>query len=362
MYLIHNMATEEGTKKQTFLILARGIVNATVITDLPPSFRKKIRESGAEVIKWRTVFPRCVKLRGITTPVLSQYIGESRSLKKGNPVLIFDEIFSSTMIHAVLCKKMLGSRVYIYCFENMPQAFHIRILGKLFGRYIDGALCSCKQTVEQVNKMGVSNTLVCPYPIQEVGRNKVRRVNQINRVGFIGRMVKEKGILELCEAMKRFPEKELLVAGGGILSGKVQRYEVKVLGELPLWNIDVFYSNIDLLVVPSQTTQTWSEQYGRVLLEAMSRGIIVIGSNCGAMPEIISDDRLIFKEKSVASIVEKIRYVSSLPATELSKISDDLRQRYEEKFSNKAFLKIVGDLTGCKTVAVNESPAFQDRI
>ena len=161
--------------------------------------------------------------------------------------------------------------------------------------------------------------------------------------------MKEKGVLELCEAMKNYPEKKLYVAGSGKLENEVLKYNINYLGRIPLKDIDTFYSCIDLLAVPSQTTKSWSEQYGRVIVEAMARGIIVIGSDSGAIPEVISNDRLIFKEQSVNSIVEKIGYISNLPESELLNISINLRKRYEEKFSNNVFQRIISELTGCQT-------------
>jgi glycosyltransferase involved in cell wall biosynthesis len=80
----------------------------------------------------------------------------------------------------------------------------------------------------------------------------------------------------------------------------------------------------------------------------MARGIIVIGSDSGAIPEIISNDSLIFKEQSVDSIVEKIHYISHLTESELLKLSIDLRKRYEEMFSNNVFQRIIAELTGCQ--------------
>jgi glycosyltransferase involved in cell wall biosynthesis len=348
MYIIYSFAATKSHVLQTMQILTKGFEQITFFTDLPYSLREKLENLGANIIKCRVVFPRITKFRGITAPLFSHYVSKHNCLKKGMQVLIFDEIFSSSMIHAIFAKKILNSVVYIYCFENLPFPIHLRVLGKFFSRYIDGALCSSKETAEQLNKLGVINTHICPHPIREIRLEQIKKVNRIKIVGFIGRLVKEKGILELCEAMKNYPEKKLYVAGSGKLANEVQKYNINYFGQLPLKDIDTFYSNIDLLVVPSQTTRSWAEQYGRVIVEAMARGIIVIGSDSGAIPEIISNDSLIFKEQSVDSIVEKIHYISHLTESELLKLSIDLRKRYEEMFSNNVFQRIIAELTGCQ--------------
>jgi glycosyltransferase involved in cell wall biosynthesis len=44
---------------------------------------------------------------------------------------------------------------------------------------------------------------------------------------------------------------------------------------------------MDVLVLPSRTTPRWAEQFGRVLVEAQSCGIPVIGSDSGEIPWVI---------------------------------------------------------------------------
>jgi glycosyltransferase involved in cell wall biosynthesis len=348
MYIIYNFASEESTRLQLMSILARHIERPIFFTDLPETVVKTSEGLKSRMIKCRRLFPSIRILRGLTNPLISQYISKGNCLNRGIHVLIFDEMFSSTMIHAVFAKTILKSKVYIYCFENMCQPLYLRILGRFFGRFVDGALCSCKETQKQVEDMGVGNTHVCPYPIRDPRTAEIKRVNQIKRVGFIGRLEKAKGILYLCEAMKRFPDKELYIAGSGSLAREVLGYSVSFLGALHLEAIDVFYSKIDLLVIPSQSTETWSEQYGRVIVEAMARGIIVIGSNSGAIPEIIGNSRLIFRQKSVSAISEKIQEISDIQRSELLEISHDLRVRYIQKYSNTAFFKVISEtIQGC---------------
>lgn len=53
------------------------------------------------------------------------------------------------------------------------------------------------------------------------------------------------------------------------------------------------YQNADILYLPSLTTPTWEEQYGMVLIEAMSSGLPIVTTNSGAIPEIVGQNALL---------------------------------------------------------------------
>jgi glycosyltransferase involved in cell wall biosynthesis len=48
------------------------------------------------------------------------------------------------------------------------------------------------------------------------------------------------------------------------------------------------YEDIGLLVVPSRTTRDWSEQFGRVVIEALAAGVPVVASDSGELPNLLA--------------------------------------------------------------------------
>ena len=145
-----------------------------------------------------------------------------------------------------------------------------------------------------------------------------RKVSQRLVVGFIGRLVKWKGVSTLIEAAALQPNNKFIIAGDGpdLLSLTNQICElglqnVEMVGAIaPEFVNDQFYSLIDVLVLPSTSTR---ESFGIVLAEAMSRGIptVVADLNSGVQ-ELAQNGKnsVMFvpgDAESLASKIEKLK-------------------------------------------------------
>jgi glycosyltransferase involved in cell wall biosynthesis len=110
-------------------------------------------------------------------------------------------------------------------------------------------------------------------------------------IGYLGRLVAQKGVLDLVEALALLPAHiRLRLIGDGALRPRIKARAAE-LGlrervELVAWTNDVpaELRRLDALALPSHTTPTWKEQFGRVLVEAMSCGVPVVGSSSGEIP------------------------------------------------------------------------------
>jgi glycosyltransferase involved in cell wall biosynthesis len=72
---------------------------------------------------------------------------------------------------------------------------------------------------------------------------------------------------------------------------------------------------MDVLVLPSRTTPTWAEQFGRVLVEALWCGVPVVGSDSGEIPWVIetTGGGLVFPEGDVATLAETLAQLRREP-------------------------------------------------
>jgi len=120
-------------------------------------------------------------------------------------------------------------------------------------------------------------------------------------VGFMGRFTESKGPLDVIEAClelhRRGADPYLLTVGAG---GQEEALRARA-ASLPAGRA-VFPGIVphgrpaaehlgcmDACVVPSRTTPSWKEQFGRVIIEAMAAGTPVIGSDSGNVPVLVRE-------------------------------------------------------------------------
>lgn len=124
-------------------------------------------------------------------------------------------------------------------------------------------------------------------------------------IGYIGRFVPEKGLDTLLEAAASLDFSFSLIfvgAGNALGSMQEQAHQLGItshchfLPPVPNDQVADLMNAFDVLVLPSRSQVHWKEQFGRVLVEAMSCQIPVIGSRSGAIPEVIADAGLTFPE------------------------------------------------------------------
>lgn len=116
-------------------------------------------------------------------------------------------------------------------------------------------------------------------------------------VGYVGRLSPEKGVDVLLRAVANSttPDLRCLIAGTGPDESRL-REEASALGiaERVEWRgyvthseVAAFYRELTVLAVPSLTVPNWSEQFGRVVIEAIASGVAVLASDSGELPALL---------------------------------------------------------------------------
>lgn len=130
---------------------------------------------------------------------------------------------------------------------------------------------------------------------------------------FVGTLEPRKNLVRLIEAFSRLPDSlrhsaVLAIAGGkgwgGVdVSTVAEKFgvqdRVRVLGYVNDEQLATLYKHALFLAMPSLY-----EGFGLPLLEAMSRGIPVLTSNCASMPEVVGDAGILVAPNEVESISE----------------------------------------------------------
>ena len=154
-------------------------------------------------------------------------------------------------------------------------------------------------------------------------------------VGYVGRLVAEKGLRTLLEAASLLPGHwRVVVIGQGPYQSALRELatrlgiqdRVSFLGCVGHRDLPKYMGAMDVLVLPSITTSRWKEQFGRVLIEAMACGVPVIGSSSGEIPRVIGDAGLVFQEGDPKDLARCLNLLQAHPG-----LSTQLRQKGRER-------------------------------
>lgn len=158
-------------------------------------------------------------------------------------------------------------------------------------------------------------------PLYDYRKNKAPRKDDLFRVLYTGRIMSEKGILELVEAFDQFNKKysdvRLDIIGGARNVQQTDDYydkiknlvsknpHIQMYGNIKKDELAKFYAAADVQVVPSK----WNEAFGLTALEGLIFGTPVIFSSRGGLPEIFTDHDLMLPGSSADAILEKLEQV-----------------------------------------------------
>jgi glycosyltransferase involved in cell wall biosynthesis len=158
--------------------------------------------------------------------------------------------------------------------------------------------------------------------------------------GYVGRLVPEKGVDVFITALAALPDVFGVIAGDGPERAALEHLarelgvadRLRFTGVLTPADAEHIIGALDVLVLPSRTRPNWSEQFGRVLIEAMASDVAVVASDSGAIGEVVGDGGLLVPEDDVPALAAAIE--RALSPFEGASIRARGLRRVRERFSH----------------------------
>jgi glycosyltransferase involved in cell wall biosynthesis len=216
---------------------------------------------------------------------------------------------------------------------------------------IDAIISPSKFVMDLHIKLGFfrsSKKYIVPNGMKLENNNMIPKENSGNEFLFIGQIVKHKGPQIAIEAFKKLKEKnaKLHIVGNGAYletAKQIAEEDERIIFHGFIQNkndLDKIFNRCSYVIFPS----IWYEIFGLVIIEAINRGLPVIASNIGAIPELIKDgyNGFLFEPgdvNSLHSIIEDL--------VNRKRILSDLNKNAidsSKKFSLEKHLKSILDI------------------
>jgi len=263
------------------------------------------------------------------------YTGLARAIRETRPEVLHlvEEQFSLFALQSVALQRMLApaAKVLFYTADNLHRRFRYAyrpswtygLIDRAVQRLSDcGVACSSDARDVLLARGFTKPIRFVPLGLDPLHFRKQETAELRDRlglrgfvVGFAGRLLAMKGIYVLAEALEgasfdwtwlvvgNGPEKESLLA-----RARARGWErrLRIVEAVPHGGVPDYINLMDALVLPSLTTRVWREQFGRVLVEAMSCEIPVIGSSSGSIPEVVGEAGRITPEGDARALGEAL--------------------------------------------------------
>ncbi|MDP8259598.1 MAG: glycosyltransferase family 4 protein [Candidatus Gygaella obscura] len=218
----------------------------------------------------------------------------------------------------LVIKKIFKKRliVSIHAVYELPQ-------GKLIRKLIKHILLSCDKLLtlseasrKELISFGINKEMIRLFKYWvdlDVFKPKSNKKEIRERLGlidkftvlFVGRLTEKKGLKVFIEIAKSLKEIEFVVIGNGPLEvflRNLRIVNVHFLGRVENNRLSAFYNTADLFCIPS----LYEEGYGRVVMEAVSCDLPVVGSDRGGIKEALNDSVSILVEPTLDNLKSSI--------------------------------------------------------
>ncbi len=255
-------------------------------------------------------------------------------LDRARPDLVHvdEEPYNLATFLALRASLRRGARTLFFTWQNLARRYPppFAWFERFAYRRAGGAIAGSRTAAEVLRAKGYAGRLwtipqfgVDPdefHPPAERGADETHDL----RVGYAGRLVAAKGVdvalaavaglgpdvgwrLDIVGDGPERPALEAAAAAAGV-ADRVRFQPWLASGAMP-----DFYRGLDVLVLPSRSTPSWIEQFGRVLIEAMACGVVCVGSDSGEIPHVIGDAGSVVPEGDVGALRAALARLAASP-------------------------------------------------
>ena len=288
----------------------------------------------------------------------------ARVFKQVRPdaVYVHHEPYGLATAQAFRAALRAGARsLGFYSAQNLQKRFPwpVSVLESWVYRRADYAFPVSERVEQVLRAKGYSaRSHVLPLTVEVGSEDEESRRDRNGplRVGYVGRLAQEKGVDSLLEAMSLLGDVDVraVIAGEGpdreALERQARRLRIEDrlewTGYVPHDRIEEIYRRLDLVVVPSLTVPNWTEQFGRVVIEALAAGAAVVTSDSGELPTLVAETGggWTFPEGDAAQLAAAIRSSVVDPAR-LREVAARgraaVRERYAPDVVARQFVEVV---------------------
>ncbi len=281
-------------------------------------------DPGARVVALPIRLPRA----GPASWYLHTYRGLGREVRATQPDVIhlWEEPWSLVALQASILARRIGAALVLEVDQNiikrLPPPFEWirqRVLGRT-----DLILSRSPDATAVVRTAGYAGpVLPIGYGVDPAVFNPAASAAPaatLFRLGYVGRLVEEKGLDDVFAALAQAPaEIEFAIIGEGPHEAALRARAKGLPGRISFqpWAepdaVAAFLRGLHALVLPTRTTSTVKEQFGRVIIEAQACGTPVIGSTCGTIPNVVGPGGWIVPERDPAALATLLTHLAAAP-------------------------------------------------
>ncbi|MHB0858596.1 MAG: glycosyltransferase [Anaerolineae bacterium] len=244
----------------------------------------------------------------------------ARILRETRPDIchIDEEPYNLATYLALRAARTVGARTLFFTWQNLLRRYPwpFRALERYTHTHADAAIAGTQDAADVLRHKGYSGPLrvipqfgVDPERFRPLPRPEADATPF--EIVYAGRLVEQKGLGVLVEALAGLEgDWRLTLYAAGPMEAELRAQlasmglsqRVAFHGHVPSSEMPSRLAAAHALVLPSLTRPNWKEQFGRVLVEAMACGVVVVGSNSGEIARVIGDGGLVFPEGDATAL------------------------------------------------------------